>query len=266
MYNLIKFINKHHVLLLFIFLEILCLIMIVQNNNFYRSSYINSTNKITSNIFSNFNKLENYFSLKLTNELLAEENAKLKFLLSQKEENVTFESNLSRKYISARIINNSVSKRNNYLTLNKGTLHGVKKGMGVTTHLGVIGIIKEVSDNFSSVISILHSKSKLSVILKKSNYFGTLEWDGSNYLKANLNDIPSHVKISIGDTIVTSGYSHIFQSGIPIGIISHIKTKPNKNFHEIKIKFLEDFKKIKYVNLNELVFKNELKILEKDYE
>ena len=266
MYNLIKFINKHHVLLLFVFLEILCLIMIVQNNKFYRSSFINSTNKVTSNIFSNFNKLENYFSLKLTNELLAEENAKLKFLLSQKNKNVAFESNLSRKYISARIINNSVSKRNNYLTLNKGRLHGVKKGMGVTTHLGVIGIIKEVSDNFSSVISILHSKSKLSVILKKSNYFGTLEWDGRNYLKANLNDIPSHVKISIGDTIVTSGYSHIFQSEIPIGIISRIKTKPNKNFHEIKIKFLEDFKKIKYVNLNELVFKNELKILEKDYE
>ena len=159
-----------------------------------------------------------------------------------------------------------ISESGGTVTLNKGTLHGVKKGMGVTTHLGVIGIIKEVSDNFSSVISILHSKSKLSVILKKSNYFGTLEWDGRNYLKANLNDIPSHVKISIGDTIVTSGYSHIFQSEIPIGIISRIKTKPNKNFHEIKIKFLEDFKKIKYVNLNELVFKNELKILEKDYE
>lgn len=268
MHNLLRFVKLNQSILLFLILESFSIFLFLSNNKYQNSRFILSINEYASIVYSYSDAITNYIHLKEKNKFLSEENAKLLSLIERQDNKTTGSINSNNNFIykSTKIINNSINKRNNYLTLNKGRLHGVKKGMGVTTHLGVIGIIKEVSDNFSSAISILHSKSKLSVILKKSNYFGTLEWDGMSYLKANLNDIPSHVKISIGDTIVTSGYSHIFQSEIPIGIISRIKTIPNKNFHEIKINFLEDFKKIKYVNLNELVFKNELKILEKDYE
>ena len=266
MRNLVQFINKHHVLILFILLEIFSLFLIIQNNTFHKSAFINSTNSITANSFEIVNKIENYFSLKSTNELLAEENAKLKTLLSKQNTGDNIASNSPNQHIMAMVINNSVSKRNNYLTLDKGRAHGIEKGMGVVTSRGVIGIIKEVSTNFASVLSILHSKSRVSVLVKNSHYFGSLEWMGSSFLEASVNDIPSHVELSTGDTIITSGYSHIFPANIPIGTITEIETNPNKNFHEIKILFLEDFKKLKFVYASKLILKQELNNLEKSNE
>ena len=266
MRNLIQFINKNHVLLLFIMLELCALFMIVQNNHFQRAAFINSTNGVTAKTFQTLSNWKNYFSLKSVNEQLVLENAKLKTLISKKETFDTIASVSPKKYIAAMIINNSVAKRNNYVTLDKGAKHGVEKGMGVVTSNGVVGIIKEVSENFSSVLSILHGKSKTSVVLKNSYYFGSIEWKGGNYQNAVVNDIPSHVELNIGDTIITSGYSSIYPAEIPIGTISEINTKPNKNFHKIEIKFLEDFKKLKYVYITKGALSKEIKKLEDNNE
>ena len=141
--------------------------------------------------------------------MLLIENAKLKSLISY-QNNDTISSTDPFQYISATIINNSVANANNYLTLDKGKIDGVKKGMGVISERGVIGIVKETSKRYSTVLSILHSQSKLSVAIKKNNHFGSLQWDGKSYKKARIYDIPSHVKLTIGDTIITSGFSHIF--------------------------------------------------------
>ena len=262
MRNLLQFISKNHVLLLFILLELCAFLMIVQNNHFQRAAFINSTNGVTANIFQTLSNWKNYFSLKSANEQLALENAKLQTLLSYKEENDTIASILAKRYIPAMVINNSIAKRNNYLTLDKGFKHGVEKGMGVVTPNGVVGIIKEVSEHFSSVLSVLHGKSKTSVVLQHSHYFGSLEWKGENYQTAAVNDIPSHVELNIGDTIISSGYSFIYPADIPIGTISKINTKPHKNFHQIDIQFLEDFKQLKYVYITEGVLSNEVKELE----
>ena len=266
MRNLLQFISKNHVLLLFILLELCAFLMIVQNNHFQRAAFINSTNAVTANTFQTLSNWKNYFSLKSANEQLALENAKLQTLLTYKEVNDTIASVLPKQYISAMVINNSVAKRNNYLTLDKGTKHGVEKGMGVVTQNGVVGIIKEVSEHFSSVLSVLHGKSKTSVVLKHSHYFGSLEWEGVNYQNAIVNDIPSHVELNIGDTIISSGYSSIYPANIPIGRISRINTKPHKNFHQIEIQFLEDFKKLKYVYIIEVILSNEVHELENNNE
>ena len=264
MRNLLQFISKNHVLLLFILLELCAFLMIVQNNHFQRAAFINSTNGVTANTFQTLSNWKNYFSLKSANEQLALENAKLQTLLSQKGVNDTIASILPKRYIPAMIINNSIAKRNNYLTLDKGAKHGVKKGMGVVTPNGVIGIIKEVSEHFSSVLSVLHAKSKTSVMLLHSHYFGSLEWKGGNYQSAVVNDIPSHVELKIGDTIISSGYSSIYPSDILIGTISKINTKPHKNFHQIDIQFLEDFKQLKYVSITQGALSNEIQRLEKN--
>lgn len=266
MRNLLQFISKNHVLLLFILLELCAFLMIVQNNHFQRAAFINSTNGITANTFQTLNNWQNYFSLKSANEQLALENAKLQTLLSHKGANDTIASILPKQYIPAMVINNSVAKRNNYLTLDKGKSHGVKKGMGVVTSNGVIGIVKEVSEHFSSVLSVLHGKSKTSVVLQHSNYFGSLEWKGANYQNAVVNDIPSHVELNIGDTIISSGYSSIYPANIPIGTISKINTKPHKNFHQIDIQFLEDFKQLKYVYITQGVLNKEMQQLQSNNE
>jgi len=237
-------------------LEAVALTMVIQNSHFQRSSFINSTNIASSRVYSVIAKCQNYFSLKETNELLIEENSKLKSLISyQKKDSVSSISPL--QLIPSLVINNSVSRVNNYITLDKGSINGVKKGMGVISKKGIIGIVKETSKHFSTVLSILHSKSKVSVKMKKNNHLGSLEWQGSNYRIANVKDIPSHVNLVVGDTIVTSGFSSTYPTEISIGTIKKIKTKSNDNFHEIEIQFIENFKELKYVEICKLKLSDE---------
>ena len=140
MRNLLELINKYNHLILFILLEIFALFLIFQNNQFHKAAFLNSTNTISANSFAIVSNINEYFSLKRSNELLLMENAKLKSLISYKNK-----SNLKSldpfQHISATIINNSVAKPNNYLTLDKGRLDGIKKGMGVISNNGVIGIV-----------------------------------------------------------------------------------------------------------------------------
>ena len=233
-----------------------------QNSQFHKSAFLNSTNRVTANSFNVISNIREYFSLKEVNNLLLIENAKLKSLISYQNTD-TISSSDPFQYISATIINNSVAKANNYLTLDKGKIDGVKKGMGVISERGVIGIVKETSKRYSMVISILHSQSKLSVAIKKNNHFGSLQWDGICYKKARIYDVPSHVKLNIGDTIVTSGFSHIFPSKIDIGIIGEIDTENDDKFHNIRMTFIEDLKQLRYVNICESINKNEKINLEK---
>ena len=263
MRNLLELINKHNHLLLFILLESFSLFLIIQNSNFHKAAFINSTNGVTANSFAIISNFKDYFSLKKTNDLLLLENAKLKSLISYQTND-----SISRKdpyhFISATVINNSVAKANNYLTLDKGEIDGIKRGMGVISDKGVIGIVKETSKRYSTVLSILHSQSKLSVAIKKNNHFGSLQWDGKNYKKARIYDIPSHVNLNLGDTIVTSGFSHIFPSKIELGIISQIDTEEDDKFHKIKITFIENLKQLRYVNVCQSLNKEEKDNLETD--
>jgi rod shape-determining protein MreC len=263
MRNLLELINKHNHLILFILLEIFALFLIFQNSQFHKAAFLNSTNTISANSFNLVSNIREYFSLKKSNELLLFENAKLKSLISYQNKN-NLKSLDPFQHISATIINNSVAKSNNYLTLDKGRLDGIKKGMGVVSSRGVIGIIKETSKHFSTVLSILHSQSKISVSIKKNNHFGSLQWDGKSYKNARIYDIPSHVNLKIGDTITTSGFSYIFPSNIDVGIICQIETENDDKFHKIKITFLEDLKQLKYVNVCESLYKNEKINLEKN--
>jgi len=261
MRNLFQFLSKNQHLVLFIFLELIALALVIQNNSFHRSAFINSTNGVTSSIYKNANDIDNYFSLKETNKMLLQENAKLRSTITY----LKTESNSSvfpQNFISSEVINNSVSSINNYITLDKGSIDGVVKGMGVISDNGVVGIVRETSKNFSSVMSILNSKSRISVELKKNNHLGSLVWNGVNYRKGKVNEIPIHVKLSLGDTIITSGYSSKFPKQIPIGTISKIKTNEHENFHEVEIIFIEDFKELKYVHICHSLLEQEKKTLE----
>lgn len=263
MRNLFQFLNKNQHLVLFILLEFVALSLVIQNNTFHRSAFINSTNGVSSTAFKTVSNINSYFALKETNEMLLEENAKLHNTISYIG-TTNRPSTFPQHFIPAEIINNTVSNINNYITLDKGSIDGVKKGMGVISENGVVGIIKETSKNFSSVMSILNSKSRISVELKKNNHLASLVWEGKNYRKGTVNEIPVHVQLFKGDTIVTSGYSSKFPKQIPVGVISKIKTNENQNFHEIEILFIEDFKELKYVNVCHSLLEKEKITLEQE--
>lgn len=263
---LLQFLIKNANFFLFLLLEFFAFIFIVKSNYYQQSVFINSANAISGGIYKTQSNITNYFSLKTINKMLAEENARLRN--SQKSSfsatnNKTFVINdtlykQQYEFTEATIISNTFNRVNNYLTLNKGYDQGIRKEMGVITSQGVVGIIKDVSSNFSTVTSVLHSKSKISAKIKKNNYIGTVVWEGGDYRTATLKDIPTHVKILSGDTIVTSGYSMIFPGGIPIGTIYLYNINKGNDFYDIKIRLATEFNKISNVYVVKSLMKEEL--------
>lgn len=167
------------------------------------------------------------------------------------------------RYKSAQIVNSSISKQLNYITINKGSREGLKPEMGVINNAGLVGLVKDVSEHFSTVIPVINRRFIASAELKSTGNFGLLKWDGENYRVAKLIDVPRHVKIAVGDTIVTRGASAIYPKGIPIGVINEIGANEGSNFHEIDVELSVDFNELRYVNIIENLLRNEQKQLEK---
>lgn len=221
-------------------------------------------------MYSYYSDFTAYLDLKQINQRLAEQNSVL--LENQLNahhklfgENIYVNDTIYARqyhYAAARVVNNSINKQNNYLTLDIGSLNGIEPGMGVISTNGVIGVIKNVSKHYSTVLSVLHSNSKISTKLKKSNYFGSVQWDGKDYLEGILLDIPNHVSIAVGDTIVTSGYSSTFPHNLTVGTISEYDKPEGENFYDIRIKFSNDFKNMAQV----YIVKNNLKLEKEELE
>lgn len=222
-------------------------------------------------MYNFYGNITEYFSLKKANSQLATENAELlkkqlfSFIVTDNK-TYTVDDTLYRQqyhFITAKVISNSTNRINNYITLNKGYNSGIKKNMGVITTNGIVGIVKDVSANFSSVTSVLHSKSKISAKLKKGNNIGTIIWNGGDYTFVTLKDVPTHVKILPGDTVISSGYSLMFPEGIPIGKVHGFTVNKSKDFYEIQVKLFLDINNISYVYVVNNLLKEELSELEK---
>ncbi|PXY00800.1 rod shape-determining protein MreC [Marinifilum breve] len=271
MKNLLHFIVRFHFTILFIVFEIFCILLLVNYNNYQKSEFLNSSNAISGGIYQKVSSVTDYLSLAKTNEELNRENVRLRNLLHSSYKLTTDSSFVfldtiyKQQYIyrTAKIINNSVNKQLNYITLNKGRIHGIEREMAVVTDNGVVGVVKSVSDNFASVISVLNDRLRISAKLKGNNYHGSLIWDGVDYRKAMLKDIPFHVKIAKGDTIVTSGYSAIFPEGLKLGVVDKVMTSSGSNFQNIKILLSNDFKSLSYVKVvGDLMKEERLKLEE----
>lgn len=269
MRNLAIFIWKNNYFFLFGVLQLFSIWLIVDNSIFQRTAIITSSNNVSGSFLSIYNGVEQYFYLKYNNTQLSNENAKLlsegknAFLITN---NTEFSSNdtLYRHqftYFDAQIISNSIKKQNNYLILNKGSKMGIEKEMAVISPAGIVGIVKDVSPNFCSVISLLHQDTRINAKIKRSGFIGTVLWDGADYRYAKLIDIPYHLNVRYGDTVVTSGYSTIFPEGIMIGIVTVVKPNKNDNFYNITVKLATDFNKIDHVYLIKNHFKSELDTL-----
>jgi rod shape-determining protein MreC len=246
-------------------LEAISIGLIVSYNSPQGAVFFNSSNQFTGRFLTLRDNFVEHFYLSSANDALAEKNASLiKELQTYKQPTdsvyLALDSALQStfEFRSARVINNSLHLNQNHLTLNKGKKHGIKEGMGVFNEEGIIGRVKGVSQNFASVISLLHTETLVSSKIKKTDVFGSTKWDGRDSQKAKLIYVPRHVTIAVGDTIVTSGYNSIFPEGINIGIVDEVETGEETNYLDITIKLTVDFSKLTYVYLVENTMEVEL--------
>jgi len=265
MRSLILFLWKRRFFFLFLILETIAFILIVSNNSYQRSKFISASNGFTGSILSFYDNSLSYINLRKTNEQLVKENARLHNLLKTsylKHDTIYHRVDDSvykqhYRYFEAKIISNSFQKRNNYLILSKGSKQGVYPEMGVVTQNGVLGIVNSVSDNFSSVISVLHSKSAVDAKLIRTGYTGTITWNGKNYRIGQLENIPSHVDVVHGDTVVTSGYSSLYPEGVLVGVVDKVDKPEGEGYYKIDIQFSVDYNKVGYGYLISNLLKDE---------
>ena len=275
MRTLIRFLLTFKTLFLFLFLEIISLILIIDHNQFQRSRFLNSSNIVIGEIYRFSNSVSEYFKLKTTNDNLAKENAELRNRLYANENELNFikqDSNFHIRrnrsiekdytFITAKVINASANKYKNYVTLDKGAKDGIRPEMGVINESGVIGIVSSVSNHFSIVLPILNPSSRISAKIKNKSKTGSLIWDGRDARKALLEEVPLYIPIEVGDTVVTSGYSSIFPEGIDIGIVRFFQ-KDNDNFYFIEVNLFTNFNQLSYVDVISYKNAEEQKELEK---
>ena len=253
MQQIINFLIRNKNNILFLLLLGFSLFLTIQTHTYQKSRVISSANFISGGIYTWSSDINSYFNLEKYNQRLLEENQRLRTQLA------TFEDTLHIKdypdsamathfeFRAAQVINNNYANRNNYLTLKRGSNSGIERDMGVVTSKGIVGIVENVSQKYSTVISILNSNSKINAQLKKSNHFGTLIWNGEDPNIVQLIDVPAIAAVTEGDTVITGGRSLIFPKGLPIGVIEDFSTDVSESYYKINIRLFNDMTNIGYV-------------------
>jgi len=266
---------------MFLIFQVLSISFLVKYNNTYEAAYSNTAHSLTGDIQKKYNNIQYFFDLKSTNKKLAEENAALRSALSMYVRgadslhldniytlmDTTNVDSLGviRKYhyFEAKVVSNSLTNENNFITIEKGSRQGVKKDMAVAGPKGIVGHVVAVSENYSLVMSLLNHNSRVSGMLKKSNMPGLIEWDGKYPNILTLSNIPKRTKLAKGDTVVTSNYSGNYPEGLTIGrVITISQDDPSSNYYQIKLLSGTDFYNLQYVYVIKNDYINEQKTLE----
>jgi rod shape-determining protein MreC len=253
MQQIFNFIFKNSYRMLFLLLMIIAVSLTIQSHSYHKSKVISSANFFTGGVYEMTSNVEGYFNLKVKNEELAKENARLKGLLfnikdSTKVPNLDSIKGIKKTdIIISKVIKNSYSNQVNFLTLNSGSKQGVKPEMGVINSLGIVGVIENTSTNYSTVLSILNTESPLNAKVKKSNHIGSLTWNGKNTGFVQLTDVPRLATVRKGDTIVTGAQSTIFPENIGIGTIEKIYIDNETNLYMIDVRLFNDMTSLGHV-------------------
>jgi rod shape-determining protein MreC len=272
MRNLLRFIINSQFTLLFLIIEIISLTLVVRSNKYQQSRYLNFSQNVNGYFSREIDDFVQYFYLKEINSQLINENHVLKNeveLLKQQgylknKQLFHIKDTLNKQqytYLVAKVINNSVNRQYNFLTINKGSQDGIEPNMAVISPNGVIGRVESVTDHYSLVMSVLNRNLKISAKIKKNNYFGSFEWSGINYRAGSLNEIPLHVNVAAGDTILTTGYSATFPVGIVVGFVTDFSVHGG-SFYKINVRISNDFKNLYYVYVVMNQYRDEQLLLE----
>lgn len=256
MRNLFNFIIRNSHWLVAILLIAFSFTLVFTHNSYQRSVYLSSANRVTGWFYSLSGEVSSFFLLKKSNQQLLEHTAalereinRLRARMDRSPANDTAVADIyvsdsleqpQFDFIPAGVVNMTFSGVNNFITLNKGSEHGIKPDMGVVSHNGVVGVVSNVSARFSLVIPIINPKFRLSARLNHSRNYGSIAWDGANIDEAQLLELPRHESFRQGDTVLTS-FSRIFPRNLIIGFVSKMGESRNDNFSTFTIKLATDF-------------------------
>ena len=259
MYNLFIFIRKYNAVILFILLEVLCVILVVNNLPYQNRKMANLSNSIAGGIHKTTSNWSYYLHLKGENEILTEHNALLLSRLGcdEVEADTAYYDDIFA-YIPANVVNNSIYEINNYIVIDKGKVDGIEPDMGVICASGVVGKVLNVSNHYASVMSMLNSYTVISCRFVDNQYVANVVWDHGNYRYGKVNDIPSHLDIKIGDTLVTSGFSNSFPADIMVGTIVEEMEDGGNMFGTAKLKFSTNFSTLRHVYVVKNNYKAEI--------
>ncbi|MBP3943879.1 rod shape-determining protein MreC [Sphingobacteriaceae bacterium WQ 2009] len=268
------FLRRYNAFFWFILFFGFSLVLVVLKNNYQRSSAFNSSNALVGEAYARINSWKSYLLLTETNENLAKENAQLRnnlqyFTTHDTTRMTTVLPKIDSAQVSrydfqvAKVTNNSVHQKSNYITLDKGLADGVEKGMGVISSNGVVGYVLHVSKHFCTVQSLLHPDTKISVTLDSTDVFGSLVWGNNiDYRLAMVKDIPNHVKVKKGEKVYTSGFSEHFPKGIYVGMVMETGITSGDSFLDLRIILSNDFAKLQQVYIVKDIYAKEKRELE----
>lgn len=274
MQNSIRFFSKIGSFLLFALLEGVALYLLFSSNNFQQSLFFTSANNLSGTVYALEESISGFFYLKSANESLMNENNKLHneiSFLTTKLNQLTDTSGIALtrnkqpnefELISAKVIHNSVTHQRNFITLKGGRLEGIAPEMGVANADGIVGVVSHVSDHYSVVIPVLCPPNRFSCKLKNGNTTGSLVWNGEDRRFAMMEEVPPYVTVSIGDTVVTSGYSAIFPEGIMVGIVEAYDVSEEANYLTLKVRLAVRFdalSNVRVIRFNQRKEYNQLK-------
>ncbi len=249
-----KLFSKSKEYLLLIILLIISLAILPLNNNteikkiktfaFATFAIFGNLFESASSLFSSEDKLS-----KLRNEnarLMLEVNSLREYALENRELKSLLNYQLSSKYelISSTIVSKNISNTQGAYIINAGLEDSIRKSMTVMNENGLIGIVTEVSNNFSLVQTLTNSSLKISATIPRRNVNGIIRWDGNNLIMQN---IPTTAVINKGDRVVTSVLSTIFPPSIPIGLVVKKESNISGLLSNVTIKPFVDVYSVKNV-------------------
>lgn len=265
MKSLFIFLYRFRAFITLVLLESVCAFLIIQNSQYHRALFFNSSNSVIAGILGVSTNAVQFVQLRTINESLSEENARIKNELEKftaTPDSLKYDSAKQFNYINARVINNSVDLRNNLITINVGRVNGIEKDMGVISNGKIVGKTRYVSDHYTVVTSVLHAESMIPATIKGKVNVCTAQWDGTDPYFVDLLYVPRHYLLAEGDTVITSGYSGIFPGNIQVGLIHSISLSDDAPFYDIKVRLATDFHRLAFVEVAENVNRNEIDSLQ----
>ena len=260
MRNLLAFLAKYNHWFVFILLEVICFVLLFRFNNFQGSVYFSSANAVAGKVYEYNSSVTTFFNMSQSNKKLSERNlileqqvrALTQYIATHHGDSLAMEQCQKQalagfKLIPAKVIQSTINREDNLMTIDKGKADGIREDMGVACGTGVVGVVYMASDHYSIVLPVINVNSNISVMIRKRGYFGFLHWKGTPSDIAYVDDVPRHARFALGDYVVTNGYSSIFPPGIMVGKILHVFNSSDGLSYRVQLRLSTDFGKLRHV-------------------
>lgn len=260
MRNLLAFLAKYNHWFVFILLEVICFVLLFRFNNFQGSVYFSSANAVAGKVYEYNSSVTTFFNMSQSNKKLSERNlileqqvrALTQYIATHHGDSLAMEQCQKQalagfKLIPAKVIQSTINREDNLITIDKGKADGIHEDMGVACGTGVVGVVYMASDHYSIVLPVINVNSNISVMIRKRGYFGFLHWKGTPSDIAYVDDVPRHARFALGDYVVTNGYSSIFPPGIMVGKILHVFNSSDGHSYRVQLRLSTDFGKLRHV-------------------